>query len=228
MTDLHATSKLQFNCTAKGSIAKWIAQARNFSTFPEFFCDGNLQSNFLMTANPNAIRLNQIQFGATDFQFDGFSLNVSEPKLTGRGNLKYNLSTGAIEFTKTRISSASFAANTDQIDLDISRKILIDGTVGFRANADRASNWIGLSLPGDSIRWDGDAAGTMTFKPENDKFEVDLAVKVNQRILFSRSLVAHPMRQHNWLATKPDIPRSGANLNYHFCHTLNSVTISTI
>ncbi len=182
MTDLHATSKLQFNCTAKGSIAKWIAQARNFSTFPEFFCDGNLQSNFLMTANPNAIRLNQIQFGATDFQFDGFSLNVSEPKLTGRGNLKYNLSTGAIEFTKTRISSASFAANTDQIDLDISRKILIDGTVGFRANADRASNWIGLSLPGDSIRWDGDAAGTMTFKSENDKFEGDLAVKVNQMI----------------------------------------------
>ena len=82
-----AASNVQFTCQADGSIAKWIAQSRNFAEFPEFFIDGNLDSQFLMTLNSDAVRLNQVQFEANDFDFDGFALRIREPKVSGSVNL---------------------------------------------------------------------------------------------------------------------------------------------
>ena len=182
--NLANTNKYQFQCNATGAIAKWMTQARNFSEFPDFFVDGNLKSEFLATYSPQAIRLNQVQLEATDVNFDGFSLNIREPKISGRLNLRYQFDDGSVQFSKSKLTSPTFAANTEQLNLALSKKILADGAINFRANANRASQWIGLSMPGDSVRWDGTATGTLTFNSESNFLAGELVGKVVDMVFF--------------------------------------------
>ena len=182
--NLAASSKVQFKCNATGSIAKWIAQARNFSELPEFFMDGNLNSEFLATYSTQAIRLNQIQLEANEFNFDGFGLNVREPKISGRVNLRYQFDNSLLQISKSKLTSPTFAANTEQLDIGLASKILADGAVNFRANANRSSQWIGLSMPGDSVRWDGTATGTMTFDSKSNDLAGQLVGKIVDLVFF--------------------------------------------
>lgn len=178
------TSKYQFKCNATGSIAKWVSQARNFCEFPQFFVDGNLNSEFLATYSPQAIRLNQIQLEARDFNFDGFALNVREPKISGRVNLRYQFDNALLQVSKSKLTSPTFAANTEQLNISLADKILADGAINFRANANRASQWVGLSMPGDSVRWDGTATGTMTFDSQSNALAGQLGGKVVDLVFF--------------------------------------------
>ena len=199
ISDFQNNSKFQLNCATSGSVAKWLASARNLVEFPQFFCEGNLNSKYVLTVNPQAVRLNQIQFESTDFQFNGFALNIREPKISGRGNLKYDLNTGSVSFTKSRVSSPSFAATTEKLDLQLTDKILAGGILNFRADANRASNWIGFSLPGDSVRWEGVASGTMTFRPGNGRFEGDLAAVIKDMVFVQPVAEANPTSSTNQL-----------------------------
>lgn len=190
INDLWNASKYQFKCKADGSIAKWLAQARNFVEFPAFACDGNMVSEFLFTLNSKTARLNQIKLDSTDFIFDGFALNVREPKLSARGHLKYHFADGTLQFVKTQLATASLSANTEDLVFDFSRKILADGTVTFRANANRASQWLGLSMPGDSIRWDGTATGSLALNSKQDLFGGDLQAQVSDMVFVQPTAVA--------------------------------------
>ncbi|MEM9411236.1 MAG: hypothetical protein AAGA30_08990, partial [Planctomycetota bacterium] len=163
IADLLQGTRSQWQCQANGAIASWVEKSRNFAEFPAFQCDGDLKSQFLLTLQPNAARLNQIQLVADNFSFRGFGLNIAEPKITSRANLKYTYSDSKLQFTKSRIATSSLAASTEQLSIEVLPKIMMEGSVSFRGNANRASQWIGLSMPGDSIRWDGTAVGTVHF-----------------------------------------------------------------
>ena len=189
INDLWNASKYQFQCTANGSIGKWLAQARNFAELPEFACDGNMASEFLVTINANTARLNQIKLDSTDFAFNGFSLDIREPKLSVRGHMKYHFADGTLQFVKTRLATASMSADTEDLVVDMSRKILADGTLTFRANANRVSQWIGLSMPGDSIRWDGQATGSFALSSAQDLFGGDLQVNVADMVFVQPAAV---------------------------------------
>jgi translocation and assembly module TamB len=185
--DLVNARKFQFNCQASGSIANWMEHARNFAEIPQFAADGNLNSQFLLTLNPRTCRLNQLRFEASDFRFDGFGLQIREPNVTGKTNLKYDFNQSTALFTKGTISTPSVAAATQELMFDISQKLLADGKVSFRANLNRASNWIGLSMPGDSVRWDGSAEGSMDFSSESGMFGGDLNVAITDLAVFQPS-----------------------------------------
>ena len=163
IANIAQAKKYQFQCQATGSLAKWLVQARHFAPMPEFFADGNLASQFVFTLNDKSCRVNKLQFKSTDFVLDGFGMNVREPEVSGRTNIKYDFETGLIEFSKTLIAGNGVKANSDQLVLNISEKILIDGEVTFRTGVNKASNWFGMSLPRDSMRWDGIATGSMKF-----------------------------------------------------------------
>ena len=191
IADLWSADKYQFQCEATGSMAKWIAQGRNFVEFPEFICDGNMNGTFLFTLNQSTARLNQIKLDATDFIFNGFAMDIREPKMSMRGHLKYHLASGNLQFLKTQLATASVSANTDELTLDMSRKILADGELTFRADANRASQWLGLSKPGDSIRWDGDAKGKIAFNSEQDLLGGDLNAQIENFVVVQPTTVAN-------------------------------------
>ena len=188
--DLWNASKYQFQCKANGSIGKWLAQARNFVELPDFACDGNMVSEFLVTINANTARLNQIKLDSSNFAFNGFSLDLLEPKMSVRGNMKYHFADGTLQLTNTRMTTASLSANTEDLVFDFSRKILADGVLAFRANANRVSQWIGLSMPGDSIRWGGDATGSFALSSKEDLFGGDLQMKVVDMVFVQPVAVA--------------------------------------
>ena len=163
IANIAVANKYQFQCQATGSLAKWLIQARHFAPMPEFFADGKLASQFIFTLNDKSCRLNKLKFKTTDFVMDGFGMTVREPELSGRTNLKYDFETGLIEFSKTTIAGNGVKAGAEQLVLNINEKILLDGEVTFRTGVNKASNWFGMSMPRDSMRWDGVATGSMKF-----------------------------------------------------------------
>ena len=181
--DLSSENKFQFQCELVGSLAKWLDQARHFVAMPEFFADGNLNSQFILTLNSKSCRVNKMNFRARDLVFNGFGMDVREPEAIGKVNLKYDLASGVMEFAKSSIKSNSFAANTKQMTLLANDNIRLDGVLGFRARVNQASNWFGMSLPGDSVRWDGVATGTMTFSSESNTFGGQLDSRIQDLVV---------------------------------------------
>ncbi len=193
IASLSSDWKYQFNCVANGPIEKYLKQARSVAEFPEFACTGELESKFMLTVNPQSFRLNQIQFQAANFGFDGFTLQIREPRISGRANLKYQFDDGDLYFTQSKLNCSTVALNTKQLRFKLKEKILADGAVVFRGNANRMSQWIGFSMPGDSVRWDGIANGTVTFSSQTDRLGGQLAAKVKE-LVFVQPAAAQPAR----------------------------------
>ncbi len=191
--NLYAARKFQFQCEVTGSIAKWISHARNFASIPEFFADGSLASQFMLTLNPKSCRLNQLRMEATDFVFNGFGLGIREPTMDGKMSVKYVYEDSSVQFTKATISSSTIAASTEQLKFDPRTNILADGEVVFRANVNRASNWYGYSLPGDTVRWDGSAVGAMKFSSEPGMFGGDLKIEISDLIFVQPDSETRPL-----------------------------------
>ena len=170
----------QFSCDVTGGIGNWLAQARNFVELPEFVANGDMQTKFLFTMTPNQVRINQLALEATNLDFNGFAMSIREPKLNFNGNFDYDLQTGQIDIGNFQLTSGAVAAGGEKLAINVGEKILIDGSVAFRANANRTSQWFGFSLPGDSVQWNGDAEGLMAFTSEQNAFGGELTAKVNQ------------------------------------------------
>ena len=193
IASLSSDWKYQFNCVASGPIEKYLKQARGVAEFPEFACSGGLESKFMLTVNPQSFRLNQIQFQAANFGFDGFTLQIREPRISGRANLKYQFDDGSLYFTQSKLNCPSVALHTEQLQFKLNEKILADGAVVFRGNANRMSQWIGFSMPGDSVRWDGIANGTVTFSSETERLGGQLSAKVKE-LVFVQPAAVQPAR----------------------------------
>ena len=169
---------------------------------PAMDADGNLGSEFLLTVDSKLARINQLKFEATDFDFDGFAMAIREPKVTGTGNLTYDLQTGEIYVINGSVSSPTLAAAGEQIRVNIGKSILVDGNVAFRANANRASRWYGYSLPGDSVQWNGTAEGTMAFTSAQNAFGGELTTTIKDLIFYQRETPAVGLSQQDQSATQ--------------------------
>ena len=187
IANLLTNDNWQFACNVTGEIRNWMAQTRNFVELPEFVAAGDMQSQFLFTMTPQNIRINQLQLDATNLDFEGFSMSMREPKVNANGNLTYDLETGRIDIGNVALTSSAIAAGGENLVVNIGDKILIDGNVAFRANANRASQWFGFSLPADSIQWNGDAEGAMAFTSEQNAFGGELSTTVKQLVFYQKA-----------------------------------------
>jgi hypothetical protein len=172
-------SKIQFKCQVSGSIGQWLTHTRNLIELPQFSSNGDLQSEFLLSMNSQGIRLNHLQFEAAGFAFDGFGMQIAEPKLTGRGNVKYSFSDGSLQLSQLRLAGEAIAAASEKLAVKFIDNFVADGEVSFRANAGRVSNWFGYSLPQDTIRWDGATVGKIVFRPGRDGLGGELSARIS-------------------------------------------------
>ena len=196
IANLFTNDTWQFACNVTGEISNWLAQTRNFVELPEFVAKGDMQSQFLFTMTPQNIRINQLKLDATNLDFDGFSMSMREPKVNANGNLTYDLTTGRIDVGNVTLTSSAIAAGGENLVVNIGDKILVDGNVAFRANANRASQWFGFSLPADSIQWNGDAEGTMAFTSEQNAFGGELSTTVKQLVFYQKAEPNQPGAQN--------------------------------
>ena len=110
--------------------------------------------------------------------FDGFSLIVREPQINGDAHLTYDLNTGTVDLKEATLSSRALSASGQNVQIIVAENIQVNGDVAFRADVNRAADWIQMSPTDDSIFWFGDAEGTLRMASD----EQGIGANVNMKI----------------------------------------------
>ncbi len=175
--------KLQFECQASGSLSNWLRHVRSLVDLPQFVADGKLSSHGLLTLNPRTCRLNQLRLEATDFSLDGFGLQIREPQLKVRTNLKYDYQNQSLLVTKGTLSTPAVAAETAELTVSLDPRLQMDGQVAYRADLRRASNWVGLSQTRGDLVYTGSATGSLDLSPDSGDLAGALRLKLDDLVV---------------------------------------------
>ena len=127
------------DCHVKGDVSKWLNHIRNFIDPGDFQTSGDLDLTCLATVSPNGLRLENTKYLIKQFQFDGFGVQIQEPKIEGEGLATYDLSTGDIGFPRLSLTSSSIAAGGKDLVIAFPGNIQLAGDLAFRGDVNRLS-----------------------------------------------------------------------------------------
>ena len=166
----------RFNTQVVGDLGGLLRHVQNFVDLGPIDASGSTNVTCLTTYSGNLIDVSNLKYDVRDVVFDGFSLVIREPQVNGDGHLTYDLNTGVVDLKKATLSSRALSASGQNIEMIIADNIQINGDVAFRADVNRAADWIQMSPTDDSIFWFGEAEGNL--RMASDDLGIGAAVDV--------------------------------------------------
>lgn len=161
VVDATTNSDWRFNTQVVGDLGGLIRHVQNFVDLGPIRARGATEISCLATYTGDWLQLSNLKYDLRNVAMDGFSLIIDEPQINGDANLAYNLNTGVIDLQTATLSSRALSASGKNIGILVADNIQINGDVAFRADVNRAADWIQMSPTDDSIFWFGDAQGTL-------------------------------------------------------------------
>jgi hypothetical protein len=180
--NLDATINAQ--CTVRGGLASWLQRLRPFLPQLDFQTGGTVGLQGNATINRSSARLQSAQYELSDFAFDGYGMNIREPKVTGSGDLAFDWSNVHLKVADLTLACSSVAGRGANVDLKFdSTGFQLSGDVAYRADVNRVSHWFGIGTSPDAVQFFGQAEGTARLTPAGgtlagtiDAKIVDLAI----------------------------------------------------
>lgn len=161
VADAAANSNWGFNTQVVGDLGGLIRHVQNFVDLGPIRARGATDITCLTTYTGDELQFSNVKYDLRNVAMNGFSLIIEEPQINGDANLNYNLNTGVIDVKNATLSSRALSASGKNIAIIVADNIQINGDVAFRADVNRAADWIQMSPTDDSIFWFGDAQGTL-------------------------------------------------------------------
>jgi len=168
----------KFNTQAVGDLGGLLRHVQNFVDLGPINASGATDITCLTTLAGNLLDISNLKYNLTDVAFDGFSLIVQEPQVNGDAHLTYDLNTGVINIQTATLSSRALSASGQNVQIIVAENIQINGDVAFRADVNRAADWIQMSPTDESIFWFGDAQGTLRLASDAQGIGANVDVKI--------------------------------------------------
>lgn len=169
----------KFNTQAVGDLGGLLRHVQNFVDLGPITARGATDITCLTTLSGNLLDVSNLKYDLRDVAFDGFSLTIQEPQVNGDAHLTYDLNTGIIDLKEATLSSRALSANGQNVQIIVADNIQINGDVRFRADVNRAADWIQMSPTDDSIFWFGDAQGTLRLASDAQGIGANVDTKIS-------------------------------------------------
>ncbi len=147
------------DCQMTGSLENWLAHAQNFVDLGEFRAAGNMGLECGAVVKNGGVQLSNISYAVEQLEFDGYSMNIREPRIDGTTHAHFDFQTGRLLLQEFTLSGSSLAASGSEVSILAGETMLIDGLIAFRADMNRVADWWQLQESADAIRWYGAAEG---------------------------------------------------------------------
>jgi len=159
------------NLTIAGSLSSWHRRAKVF--LPEYLdlpMAGQIkkaQANVEISLS--SIRITNGNYEMEQFAFDGFGLQIREPRIVGQASLDVDFQKSLANISDLTVAGASLAARVGNTQLNYGSNWQLVGNAAFQADVRRTSVWV-PSLAKSTLQFHGMAAGSMQIKSEGEKF----------------------------------------------------------
>jgi hypothetical protein len=167
-----------FNTQAVGDLGGLLRHVQNFVDLGPITAQGATDITCLTTLSGNLLDISNLKYDLRDVAFDGFALIIEEPQINGDAHLTYDLNTGVIDLKTATLSSSALSASGQNVQIMVADNIQINGDVRFRADVNRAADWIQMSPTDDSIFWFGDAQGTLRMASDAQGIGADVDMTI--------------------------------------------------
>ena len=168
----------KFNTQATGDLGGMLRHVQNFVDLGPINARGATKITCLTTLSGNLLDVSNLKYDLQDVAFDGFALVIREPQVNGDANLTYDLNSGVIDVKNAALSSRALSANGQNVQIIVADNIQVNGDVAFRADVNRAADWIQLSPTDDSIFWFGDAQGKVQLASDSQGIGANVDMKI--------------------------------------------------
>ena len=168
----------RFNTQATGDLGGMLRHVQNFVDLGPIRATGATNIAGVTTISGNLIDVSNLKYDLRDVAFDGFSLVVREPQVNGDAHLTYDLNTGTVDLKNATLSSRALSASGQNVQIIVADNIQVNGDVAFRADVNRAADWIQMSPTDDSIFWFGDAQGKLRMVSDDQGIGANLDMKI--------------------------------------------------
>ena len=180
----------RFSTQATGDLGGLLRHVQNFVDLGPIRATGATNITGMTTIAGNLIDISNLKYDLRDVAFDGFSLIVREPQINGDAHLTYNLNTGTVDLKNVTLSSRALSASGQNVQIIVAENIQVNGDVAFRADVNRAADWIQMSPTDDSIFWFGDAEGKLRMASDEQGIGANLDMKIANLTAGQRSNAA--------------------------------------
>ena len=168
----------RFNTQAVGDLGGLVRHVQNFVDLGPINAQGATNITCLTTLSGNSLDVSNFKYDLRDVAFDGFSLIIQEPQVNGDAHLTYDLNTGIIDLKEVTLSSRALSANGQNVQIIVADNIQINGDVRFRADVNRAADWIQMSPTEDSVFWFGDAQGSLQMASDAQGIGANIDIRI--------------------------------------------------
>ena len=178
VTDASNHPVWRFNTQATGDLGGLLRHVQNFVDLGPIRATGATNITGVTTIAGNLIDVSNLKYDLRNVAFDGFSLVVREPQINGDAHLTYDLNTGVVDLKNATLSSQALSASGQNVQIIVAENIQVNGDVKFRADVNRAADWIQMSPTDDSIFWFGDAVGELSMSSDQQGIGANVDVKI--------------------------------------------------
>lgn len=180
IADIAASSRWTAECTLGGSIARWMKQIRPWVDLSPAVAEGQSLVRTLAILQWPTLELRNLEYEVEQFQFAGYGMNITEPKLQGQAQVAVDLARALVQIADLTLTSSSLAARGERLQAGYADAALqLAGSVGFRADVNRLAGWFNLSPAPESVQYFGQAEGVLNFSSTplelGAKFEATIA-----------------------------------------------------
>ena len=149
------------DCQLKGDLNGWVRHIQNFVDIGDVQAAGPVNLTCQAAYQGNLIQLSNIEYEVQQLGFNGYGLQIRDPKAYGTGVVTYDLSTGGVSIPDLILNSSSISARGQEVSIAFAPDMQIAGPIAFRADLNRVADWLQLSPNPDSVRWYGSVEGNV-------------------------------------------------------------------
>lgn len=162
VVDLATAPRWSAECELSGSLAKWLQQIRPWVDLTTLGLEANSAIRLLATLQWPVLEFRNLDYQLEQFQFSGYGLKISEPKLQGQAQVAIDLQQGLAQVADLTLTSSAVAARGEKLQAGYRGNALqLGGNLGFRADINRMASWLSLSSAADSVQYFGTAEGAI-------------------------------------------------------------------
>lgn len=162
VVDLATAPRWSTECALTGSLSKWLQQVRPWADLTTLGIEGNTSLRTLVTFQWPVLELRNLDYQFEQFQFHGYGLKISEPKLQGQAQVAIDLQQGLAQVADLTLTSSAVAARGEKLQAGYRGNALqLGGSLGFKADVNRVASWFNLSPAADSVQYFGTAEGAV-------------------------------------------------------------------
>ncbi len=159
-------SAINAQCNITGGLASWLQRLGPVMPKLDFRAAGTVGLEGNATINRSSARLQTAKYELNEFAFDGFGMQIREPKVAGEGDIAFDWSNPRLHVADLTLTSSTIAGRGANLDLTMdSTGFQLTGELAYRADVNRVSHWFGIGQAADSMQWFGAAEGTAQLTP---------------------------------------------------------------